>query len=567
MRGYTYLVDGETTEAGLTYEELDRRARAIAAALQLAGASGERVLLLYPSGLDFITAFFGCLYAGAVAVPAYPPAAHKSAQRLQVIAADAQAKLALTTSAIKIQTKTSWPELADIQTILTDALPPGSEERWQNPAATGESCALLQYTSGSTAIPRGIMVTHNNLLDNLELIHTCVDTSPDTPGVCWLPMFHDMGLLTGILEPIYVGAHTTLMSPIAFLQRPFRWLQALSHRRAVITGAPNFALDLCVRRITTDQRAMLDLSRLDVLFVSAEPVRIETLNRFGEYFASSGFRRTAFYPCYGLAESTLVVAGGARAAPPVVKRFMVDGLARNRVRIAHRNDEPARSLVGCGHTRGNHHLLIVDPVTYRRCLPNQVGEIWVSGASVAQGYWNRQLETKQTFRAYLADTGEGPFLRTGDLGFCKANELFITGRMKDAIIIHGTNYSPQEIEATVEESDPALRPGCGAAIAVEVAGEERLVTIQEVERGYHKEDAEEVIGAIRQRVAEEHGLQIYAIVLVKPGSIPKTTSGKIQRFACRERFLAGTLEIVAFRQLSSVPLGVRQSACEDNIRQ
>lgn len=555
IRGYTYLVDGETTEASLTYEELDRRARAIAAVLQGAGAFGERVLLLYPSGLDFLAAFFGCLYAGAVAVPAYPPAAHKSTQRLQIIAADAQARLAMTTSAIKLQSETAWSDLTDIETILTDTLPPGSEAHWQNPVATGATYALLQYTSGSTAMPRGVVVTHENILDNLDIIRSCVDTSPDTAGAFWLPMFHDMGLLTGILEPLYVGAHVTLMSPIAFLQRPVRWLQAISHRRAVITGAPNFALDLCVRRISPEQRATLDLSCLEVLFVSAEPVRSETLNRFAEYFASTGFRQTALYPCYGLAESTLVVAGGTRNSRPVVKWFKADGLARNQVQIALRNDESARVLVGCGRTRGNHQIEIVDPMTCRRCPPNQVGEIWVSGPSVAQGYWSRPVETKQTFQAYIADSGQGPFLRTGDLGFCKANELFITGRMKDVIIIHGTNYSPQEIETTVEASDPVLRSGGGAAFAVDVAGEDRLVTVQEVERGYRLENVDDVIGAIRQRVAEKHGLQIYAVVLVRPGSIPKTTSGKVQRFACRERFLAGTLEAIATKQLSSAPLG------------
>jgi acyl-CoA synthetase (AMP-forming)/AMP-acid ligase II len=380
-------------------------------------------------------------------------------------------------------------------------------------------------------------------LHNSALIHQCFEHHSESRGIIWLPPYHDMGLIGGILQPLYGGFPVTLMSPTDFLQKPFRWLQAISRYRGTTSGGPNFAYDLLVRKATPERLENLDLSSWDVAFTGAEPIRAKTLDRFAETFAPCGFRREAFYPCYGMAETTLIVSGGQKTTPPVFLHVEATALDCNRV-VPVLPNCGHRTLVGCGQVCSDQKVVIVDPESLTRCSDNQVGEVWVAGASVAQGYWNRVEESQQAFQAYLADR-EGPFLRTGDLGFLHEGELFITGRLKDIIIIHGQNYYPQDIELTVEQSHPALRPNCGAAFAVEVKGEERLVVVQEVERSYLRSlNTNEVVGNIRQALAAEYQLQVYATALVKTGSIPKTSSGKIRRSACRTAFLAGTLEIV-----------------------
>jgi acyl-CoA synthetase (AMP-forming)/AMP-acid ligase II len=342
---------------------------------------------------------------------------------------------------------------------------------------------------------------------------------------------------------------------MAFLQRPIRWLQAISRYRATCSGAPNFAYDLCIRKITSEQRTSLDLSSWDTAFTCAEPVRYETLERFAATFAPCGFRREAFYPCYGLAEATLVASGGLKAAPPVVFTVQSAALERNCVIAGTGGKDDTRTLVSCGQCLGDQEIIIVNPETLTRCSPDEVGEIWIAGPSVAQGYWNRPEETKRTFQAYLAGTGQGPFLRTGDLGFLKDGELFITGRLKDLIIIDGYNYYPQDVEQTVEQSHPSLRPGCCAAFSVDIDGKECLVIVAEVERrSLPRRDqppdaatsrfTAEVVQAIRRAVAESHDLRVYTVVLLKPGTIPKTSSGKIQRHACRANFLADNLDAI-----------------------
>ncbi len=344
---------------------------------------------------------------------------------------------------------------------------------------------------------------------------------------------------------MYTGFPCFLMQPVSFLQRPIRWLQAISRYKATHSGAPNFAYHLCVRRITTEQRLSLDLSSWRSAYNGAEPVSKNTLEQFAEAFAACGFRPNVSYPCYGLAEATLIVSGGFVKKKPVFCTVQAVALERNRVVEASEHQENVRTLVGCGRAMLDTKIVIVHPESLTQCWPDDVGEIWVSGPSVAQGYWNRPEETEHTFRAYLADTGEGPFLRTGDLGFIKDGELFVTGRLKDLIIIGGCNHYPQDIELTVEQSHPALRTGCGAVFSIDVDGEERLVVVQEVERRYYRNlDIDEVVGAIRQAVAENHELRVSAVALVKPWSIPKTSSGKIQRHACRTRFLAGSLDVL-----------------------
>src|SRR5437588_1323266 len=397
-------------------------------------------------------------------------------------------------------------------------------------------------------MPKGVVLTHGNLLHNLTLIQRYFEITSAARGVTWLPPYHDMGLIGMILGTVYAGVESTIMSPVAFLQRPIRWLQAISNTGATVSGGPNFAYDLCVRKITPEQKATLDLSSWSIAVNGAEPVRPETLDRFVEAFAPCGFRRETFYPCYGLAEASLIVAGGQKAAIPVVKTFQAAGLAQNRVVMAdaeawHEN-ENLRMLVGSGQVAASQKIVIVDPESLTQCLAGQVGEIWVSGPSVAQGYWQKPEETECTFRAYLAGTGEGPFLRTGDLGFLQDEELFVTGRLKDLIIIRGRNHYPQDIELTVEQCHPALPADCGVAFSVDASGEERLVIVYEVERQYRNLNVDEVVESIRQAVAEHNALQVYAVVLIKMSSIPKTSSGKLQRRASRDAFLAGNLEVV-----------------------
>src|SRR2546423_522199 len=450
QQAYIFLPDGETNEeAGLTYAELDRQARAIGAQLQSFSAGGECALLLYPPGLDYITAFFGCLYAGLIAVPAYPPRLNRPLIALETIVTDAQATIALTTTPI-LASAERWlvhtPTLKALTWLTTDTISSDHLETWHDPAINCDSLAFLQYTSGSTTKPRGVMLTHNNLLYNSALIHQCFELTPESRGASWLPPYHDMGLIGGILQPLYGGFPVTLMSPLAFLQSPFRWLQAISHTKATVSGGPHFAYDLCVRKITPEQRTMLDLSSWNVAFTGAEPIRYETLERFATAFAPCGFRGETFYPCYGLAEATLIVAGGKRTEPPVIKKFEAAGLEQKRAVEVQIEDGATKVLVGCGHTLPKQTIVIVDPESLTRCPDNHIGEIWVSGPSIAQGYWNRSEETERTFRARLADTGEGPFLRTGDLGFLQDGELFVTGRLKDLIIIRGHNYYPQDIE-------------------------------------------------------------------------------------------------------------------------
>jgi acyl-CoA synthetase (AMP-forming)/AMP-acid ligase II len=416
---------------------------------------------------------------------------------------------------------------------------------WHEPEVSSDTLAFLQYTSGSTGTPKGVMVSHGNLLHNSEYIKQAFELTPDSVSVTWLPSFHDMGLIDGIIQPLYTGFPVFLMPPASFVQQPIRWLQAISRYRATHCGGPNFGYELCVSKITPEQRENLDLSSWCSAYNGAEPVRKDTLKRFSAAFKPCGFRASSFYPCYGMAETTLMVSGGGVKDEPVYCTVQADTLEQNRVVEASEDTQNVRHLVGCGRSWLETKIVIADPELLTRCAPGKVGEIWVSGASVAQGYWNRPEQTKQNFNAYLADTGEGPFLRTGDLGFLQGSELFITGRIKDVIIIRGRNHYPQDIELTVEKSHSALRPGCGAAFAVEIEGRERLVVVQELERSYlRKLDVNEVVGNIRQAVVAQHGLQVYATVLVKTGSIPKTSSGKIQRHACCSGFLTGSLNVM-----------------------
>ncbi len=561
---YIFLENGESEEARLTYAQLDSKAREIANHLLKSGAEkGDRALLLYPAGLDFITAFFGCLYAGMIAVPAYPPRRNQSLDRLQAIAQDCAPTLALTTQKVLTDTQKTWeqdPLSSQLTWIPTDNIPhPPSPIFSENlPSPHPSSLAFLQYTSGSTGTPKGVMVSHGNMIHNSKIIYVCFESEPHHTGVSWLPFHHDMGLIGGVLQTVYGGGTVVLMSPVAFLQKPIRWLQAISNYKVFTSGGPNFAYELCAQTAKPEQIAALDLSRWSLAFTGAEPIRPETLERFATAFAPSGFKSSAFYPCYGMAETTLIVTGGSRFAEPVIYSANRDALERNQA-VASSIPAESKPIVGCGRSWLEQEVRIVEPETLTPCESGKIGEIWVAGQSIAQGYWQRPEQTAQTFQAKLAGS-EASFLRTGDLGFFNDEELFITGRLKDVVIIRGRNHYPQDIELTVESAHAAMQLSGCAAFSVEANSAEQLVVVAEVTRAYLRQLDEdeavksEIVLAIRRAVSEAHELQLYAIQLLKPGSLPKTSSGKVQRKQCRRQFSDDSLTAVGrwMRSLQTV---------------
>jgi thioester reductase-like protein len=544
---YTWLNDTEVPSERLTYGELDRSARAIAAWLQAEGLQGQPVLLLYPPTLEFITAFWGCLYAQAVAVPAYPPRLNRPDLRLQAIVARTGARAMFTVDVLLPAVK-RWlaqaPSGTELRLVTTTAAR-GAAERWADPRANATKLAMLQYTSGSISTAKGVMISHGNMLHNSAYLERTMRLSTASVVLSWLPLFHDMGLFGGVVQPMYSGCACYLMSPLTFLQRPARWLQAITRWRATHSGCPNFGYDLCVRTIKPEDHAGLDLECWENAWNGAEPVRAATLQGFRDAFVSAGFRSSTFYPCYGMAETTLQATGGHRDQPPRVLWVRADLLDRHCVQPCAADDRVSTPLVSCGRVSGAMKTVIVRAEQQICCPPGEVGEVWISGPSVGQGYWNQAEETKAAFGAYLADTGEGPFLRTGDLGFLHEGELFITGRLKDMIIVRGRNHYPQDIEQTVEACHEALAPNGGAAFGVEREGQEQIVVVQEVQRSQRRGlNTDQVITAIRRAVAHKHELALGAVLLLRPQSIPKTSSGKIQRSACKAAFLSGTLAVV-----------------------
>lgn len=545
---YLFLIDGEEEGPRLTYAELDRAARAIAATLRDTAGPGERALLLYEPGIDFMPAFFGCQYAGIIPVPVCPPRLDRILQSWQGLAnvtADCQPSAVLTTSDLAASLAkgfASFPGGPALRWVATDQIDPSRAHGWREPHAGADALALLQYTSGSTATPKGVMVSHRNLMHNELIIETAIEHSGRGLGVCWLPLYHDLGLIGGALQGVFHGdAPVVLMSPLGMLQRPVRWLNAITRYRSDTSGGPNFAFDLCVQRVTEEQKAALDLSRWSIAAIGSEPVSAATMARFSAAFASCGFQPEAFYPTYGLAEATLFVAGGDKGGRPVVRTVSAEALGRGQVVTTAAEAPDARPLVGCGRPWLGQEVAIVHPDALQRCAEGTVGEVWVRGASVAQGYWNKREETEHTFRARLSGSGDGPFLRTGDLGFIADGELFITGRLKDVIVIRGRNYYPQDIEATVQAAHAGLRPESGAAFETGLDGHPRLVVVQEVERRTKDLDLTRLTGDVRQAVAEGHDLQLHDVVFLEAGSLPRTSSGKVQRHACRAGYERGML--------------------------
>lgn len=551
---YTFLDDGEREGACIDWRQLDLRSRAIAAAIAERVPPGARVLVMCLSSLEFVPAFFGVLYAGCAAVPTYPPSGartDRTVARLRGMIADSGISLVLTASGLCARAamlETVVPELAGAAWLDVDAIPDAAAESFRDPHCTGGSLALLQYTSGSTAAPRGVMVSHGNLLHNLAHSASLAGHAATSVSLSWLPVNHDMGLIDGVLQPVFSGYHAYLMSPGAFLQRPARWLQAMSRLRVTHSGGPNFAYDLCVRRVSDSDRQGLDLGSWRVAFNGSEPVRRATLESFQRAFGPCGFRWESFRPAYGLAESTLLVTSTRAGEPPHCLDVDAAALARNIVRPA--SEGGAKSLVAAGTLDGTTRVAIVDPALRTPCTPDVIGEIWVAGPSVARGYWNHPVVSADTFGAFTTD-GDGPFLRTGDLGFLRDGRLFVTGRLKDMLIVRGLKHYPHDLEVTAEQSHAALRPGCCAAFAVECNGEERIALVAEIEprpvAGASSQGADitPVIPAVRRAIADSHHISLAAVALVPAGSLPKTTSGKLQRYLCRDAFTGGALPILA----------------------
>ncbi len=551
---YTFLLEEEGQVAECTYAEIDREARAIAAELQQLGLQGQRALLVYDPGMEFTAAIVGCFYAGVIAVPAYPPdpmRSHRILPRLQSIVTDSQSTVLLSSTGLLEWAEQLFRRLAGIETVVaTNEISLASADKWSPVETNRDTVALLQYTSGSTGTPKGVVIDHGNLIANLSSIHELLHRENNV--ICsWLPPYHDMGLIGNLLG-WHSARHTILLSPLSFFTRPIRWLKIFEDYKATCSAAPDFAYDHCINKISPEDRKSLDLGNWEVAINGAEMIRPETLDRFLETFGPCGMRREAFYPSYGMAESTLMVSCNLRDEAMVTKTVDLTTLSEHRVEEVPPGSENSRTFVGCGRPVRTGRVIVADPESLQRLPDGEVGEIWLAGPSIARGYWNNPPATEERFRAFTADD-QGPFLRTGDFGFLDGEQLYITGRLKDVIIVWGRNHYPQDIEQTVERVHPDLKPYGSAVFSVELEGRERVVLIQELRRP-QKHDLPKLMESIRNEVAAEHQIPLDAIVFVKLGTVPKTSSGKIQRSIAREEFLAGALDEIVRWQGELKPL-------------
>jgi acyl-CoA synthetase (AMP-forming)/AMP-acid ligase II/alkylation response protein AidB-like acyl-CoA dehydrogenase/acyl carrier protein len=562
---YSFLREDGATE-DLTYGVLAERATRLAAHLLQQAEPGARMLLLYPAGLEFISAYFGCLLAGMIAVPSTLPHKTRPSRRLQALLVDADPALVLTRADNfgPVRAGLALVDGGQRTIVATDTLAGTTEtDPVVLPAAlpviTPAMTAFLQYTSGSTSLPKGVEVTHGNLAANAAAIHTGFGFEPASVMVSWLPLFHDMGLIGSIIAPMYTGFHAVLMAPAAFLKNPAMWLDAVTRYRGTCAGSPNFGWDYCVRKMAPAVRARFDLSTLTVAYNGAEPVRATTLRAFVDAFAPCGMRATAFFPCYGMAETTLFVSGGPIDRAPRVRIVSKSLLEGNQVRDAAPGSTDAREVVSSGIVAPSNQVVIVDPESLRPTGRGRVGEVWVAGPSVARGYWQRPVETAAAFGHHLAN-GAGPFLRTGDLGFMQDGELFITGRLKDLVIVNGRNVYPQDVEEVIEGAIDFIAPNMCAAFSVDIDGQERLAIVAEANRSLARaaqnhDGTGSAIDTVLVRtelaarnictlIAQQFDVPVASLVFVRPGSFPRTTSGKVQRARCKELALAGELEVV-----------------------
>ncbi len=530
----------------MTFGQLDGYGRALGAALQQVADPGDRVIILATDGFDFVRAFVACQYANMIAVPAYPPYPARSAQRVQTLRSIVNnctptVVLIAGAPAERAEIEAVVPELRALHWVRIEEAGLDAADAFRPVPVRPADVSFLQYTSGSTGDPKGVIITHDALLHNERLITSGAALGPDDIGVSWLPLYHDMGLIGNLLGVIASGTPGVFMSPMTFLHRPIRWLQAITRYGATISGAPNFAYELCLRRIRPEDREGLELSSWKLAFSGAEPVRASTLDAFTAAYRPHGFDAAAWYACYGLAENTVMVSGADLPGRGPVRRRVSAAQLREGTLTAPDAEPDAVEIVGCGTARLHRELAIVDPATLRRCPDGTIGEIWSAGPDVGAGYWDNPEETAHTFHARIADTGEGPFLRTGDLGAVLDGELFVTGRMKDLIIVDGRNHYPADLEETVDGAHERIRPGGSIAFNFEVVGDERVAVVAEVTT----RDPGELLRierAIRGRVSAGHGLRVHEIVLVKPNSVPRTSSGKPRRRACRTAFQRGELK-------------------------
>ena len=547
------LIEHEEDDRTLTFSELHRQAQDIAALLLEKMHPRDHALLLFPPGLDYVCALYGCFQAGIIAVSAPPPQPnrlHRTLPRLQAIAADAEVSAVLTADFIRQAAESDAAEsfltdgpLTDVQWVATDTAPEGGEVEVARPDLS--EMAFLQYTSGSTRDPRGVVLSHGNLMDNSDLITAALGHVPNglRKGLSWLPPYHDMGLIAGVLQPVHAGGHCIMMSPLAVIKRPARWLEAMSKYRVTTSGGPNFAYDLCVRRIDQETCEQLDLSDWEVAFNGAEPIRPETIDAFCEKFGPCGFRRDTFQTGYGLAEATLIVTSCEKEKEPTFLEVDAEALEGGFVRPAS-GEVASKVIVGSGAPFDGNELIIVDAEGHR-CEDGVVGEIWFAGPGVARGYWHDPDETAEVFGGRLRDDPDKSYLRTGDLGAILDGELFVVGRIKELIIINGRNLYPHDIEFSAEDASPLLRGHCSAAFEQEVDGEIRIAILMEVELPEKDEEYEEIMAAVRKRVAKDLDLPLYWIGLCARGTVPKTTSGKIQRRLCKSMVAEDDVELLA----------------------
>ncbi|MGB7069045.1 MAG: fatty acyl-AMP ligase [Pyrinomonadaceae bacterium] len=537
---FTFLEDGTESCQVLTLEKL--RVGALNISDKLVPKSA--VLILLPQGLSFVKAFFGCLYARAVAVPCSILVKHQGLERLNKIVRDAAVTVGITNRKVLANLNKQFGDAFEsigINWILIEDIenaPSNDSTRFDLPKP--DELAFLQYTSGSTGKPKAVMVTHENIIANSQIIKDCFQNTPESVSVCWLPSFHDMGLIDGIIQPIFSGFPSVLMSPLHFLQKPVRWFRAITDYQATYSGAPNFAFDFCTERITDEELENIDLSSLHCLYNGSEPIRAKTIRRFVERFSNVGFCEGKILTCYGLAEATLAVTTSSIGISPNVVKVCEKKLIENRIEIT--DNETACKLVSCGKTFGDTELIIIDPETFAERGENEIGEILVSGKSVTDGYLNLTEQTAETFIDYRNER----FLRTGDLGFLRQRELFVTGRIKDLIVIRGKNHFPQDIEQSISNCHEAFMPNGCAAFSAKIEDAERLVVVQEIKRtSLQTLNSDVVISAILSELSRFHGLVPYDIVLIKPASLPKTTSGKIRRNECRELWRSKSLKNLA----------------------
>jgi len=542
-RALVFLTDRGAEDCVLTFGELHDAANTVAQRLIAVAKPGDRALLVFAPGLEFVIAFFGCLIARVIAVPMMVPRRQSSRDSSASIMANCKPTVVLTSAALAARDDLAARFAGhDLQWLNVD-LTPGSGGTIDLPRPQADDIAFLQYTSGSTSDPKGVVVTHAMLLANMAMAQKALGTGKHSTCVNWLPLYHDMGLILGVVGSMYLGALCVLLSPSGFMQRPLTWLRAISHYRAEITASPNFAYDLCVARLRADQMEGVDLSSWKIILVGAEPIRAPTIEKFIETFSPYGLAPRAMNPGFGMAEATLIVSMSPVGAGHDTRMLSRNALQANAIRDPDERGD-AHVLVGCGYPIPDSRLAIVDPQTLRRLPANTVGELWIEGPHVARAYWENPDASAASLHARI-EGESGEWLRSGDLGFLDSTgQLFITGRIKDLIIIRGSNHYPQDIELTVERAHPALRQNGGAVFSVpDERGEETLVVVQEVERtARNRIDPDEITGIIREAVTTEHELFARHIVLIRPQTLPKTTSGKVQRSLTRKLWLEGRLD-------------------------